>query len=71
MVDAKTAKATHDTTLDGRITSTKRASTARELLEVLRETGVLGMWKDRTDIGDSTEFARQLRRLAETRDASR
>jgi hypothetical protein len=26
-----------------------------------RESGVLGMWKDRADIGDSVEFARQLR----------
>ncbi|HVS73166.1 MAG TPA: hypothetical protein VHQ47_18065 [Phycisphaerae bacterium] len=26
-----------------------------------------GLWKDRTDIGDSVEFARKLRRQAETR----
>jgi hypothetical protein len=26
-----------------------------------------GLWKDRTDIGDSVEFARKLRKEAETR----
>ncbi|HVX86855.1 MAG TPA: hypothetical protein VH253_18880 [Phycisphaerae bacterium] len=30
-------------------------------------SGLIGLWKDRTDIGDSLEFARKLRRQAETR----
>lgn len=26
-----------------------------------RESGLIGSWKDRTDIGDSVEYARELR----------
>ena len=33
----------------------------------LAESGLFGIWKDRTDIGDSLEFARKLRKQAETR----
>jgi hypothetical protein len=38
--------------------------TARALLE----SGLVGMWKDRTDIGDSAGFARQLRERAQKRE---
>ena len=30
-------------------------------------SGLFGIWKDRTDIGDGIEFARQLRQQAERR----
>ena len=33
----------------------------------LAESGLFGIWADRTDIGDSVEYARQLRRQDETR----
>ena len=33
----------------------------------LLDTGIIGMWKDRTDIGDSPAFARQLRDKAQSR----
>jgi hypothetical protein len=33
----------------------------------LLESGLVGMWEDRTDIGDSTEFARMLREKAQRR----
>ena len=33
----------------------------------LLNSGLVGIWKDRTDIGDSLEFARKLRQQAETR----
>ncbi len=33
----------------------------------LLESGLVGMWADRDDIGDSREFARNLRRQAENR----
>ena len=33
----------------------------------LLESGLFGIWKDRTDITDSVEFARELRRRAEQR----
>jgi hypothetical protein len=36
----------------------------------LLESGLVGLWEDRTDIGDSTEFARKLRRQAERREGS-
>jgi hypothetical protein len=37
--------------------------TTKELLN----SGIVGIWEDRTDIGDSVEFARKLRKQAETR----
>jgi len=43
---------------------------ASTLLRMLRESGLIGMWKDRADIQDSLEFARQLRREAEKRGRS-
>ncbi len=41
--------------------------TGAELVALLKKEGILGMWADRTDIGDSVEYARTLRREAETR----
>jgi hypothetical protein len=39
---------------------------AREgLLAEIEDTGFVGMWKDRKDIGDSAEFARRLRKRAQ------
>ncbi len=40
---------------------------AKSLLEALRKSGFIGMWKDRSDIGDSIDFARHLRIDAERR----
>src|SRR5262245_42166026 len=42
--------------------------TGKELIDALTALGVVGMWEDRTDIGDSVEYARKLRREAERRD---
>ena len=33
----------------------------------LLESGLVGIWEDRTDIGDSVEFARKLREKAQRR----
>lgn len=41
----------------------RRQMTAKDLLE----SGLVGMWADRDDIGDSVEFARQLREKAQRR----
>lgn len=38
-----------------------------ELVAILKKEGVIGSWANRTDIGDSVKFARELRRRAETR----
>lgn len=38
-------------------------STARQL----SQSEIVGLWKDRTDIGDSAAFARQIRVQAQTR----
>ena len=35
--------------------------------EELARSEFVGLWKDRTDIGDTLEFARKLRKEAETR----
>ena len=40
-----------------------RRMTARQLLR----SGLIGLWKDRKDIGDSTAYARQLREQAQRR----
>ncbi|HET7088671.1 MAG TPA: hypothetical protein VFL17_08485 [Anaerolineae bacterium] len=42
----------------------QRVMTAANLLD----SGLVGLWEDRTDIADSAEFARQLRRQAERRE---
>lgn len=44
-----------------------KPTTGKELLEALVKSGFIGAWKDRTDIGDSVEFAQRLRRRAEHR----
>ena len=41
----------------------KRPMTGKDILN----SGFVGLWEDRTDIGDSVEFARRLRKDAETR----
>jgi hypothetical protein len=41
----------------------KRGMTARQLAA----SEIVGLWADRTDIGDSVEFARQLREKAQRR----
>ncbi len=38
-----------------------------ELVAELEASGFIGAWEDRTDIGDSVEFARRLRERAQTR----
>ncbi len=35
--------------------------------DTLLASGLVGLWKDRKDIGDSTEYARQLREQAQRR----
>jgi hypothetical protein len=37
------------------------------LLEYLTEIGFVGQWADRTDLPDSPEYVRQVRRQAESR----
>ena len=46
--------------------ASQRVMTAASLLE----SGLVGLWEDRADIGDSVAFARQLRRRAERREES-
>jgi hypothetical protein len=41
----------------------KRPLTASDLVT----SGLVGLWSDRSDIGDSREFARRLREQAQTR----
>jgi hypothetical protein len=40
---------------------------ARLTVGQLRESGLVGLWQDRDDIGDSSTFARQLREQAQQR----
>jgi hypothetical protein len=42
----------------------RKMGTTRDLLE----SGLVGIWADRTDITDSLEYARELRRKAERRE---
>ncbi len=44
-------------------TKQKRPMTGKDLVK----SGLFGIWKDRTDFGDNLEFARKLRKQAETR----
>lgn len=38
-----------------------KPTNAKDLLQSLRDAGLVGMWKDRDDMGDSSDFAAQLR----------
>src|SRR2546423_2777197 len=53
--------------LDREVSSEPQPRTGAQLVDYLEREGVLGIWADRTDIPDSPEFARQLRRKAEKR----
>jgi hypothetical protein len=46
-----------------------KSPTSRGCLTVrqLRQSGIIGLWKDRTDIEDSSVYARQLRERAQKR----
>ena len=48
-----------------------KPKTGRELYEALLANGFIGAWKDRTDIGDSTKYARTLRENAGKRRRAR
>jgi len=45
------------------VTTAKKRLTARRLLD----SGLMGLWKERTDIADGAEYARQLRERAQRR----
>jgi hypothetical protein len=45
-----------------------KPKTGKEMLQALRANGFVGAWKDREDIGDSVEFARELRRRVWSRE---
>lgn len=64
MHNTATENETEQTTATG---EHPRIGTAGDLLKVLQEEGIIGMWKDRDDIGDSAEFARKLREQATKR----
>jgi hypothetical protein len=49
--------------LPARATTRERPLTARRL----RRSGLIGLWKSRSDIGDSAAFARQMRERAQRR----
>jgi antitoxin ParD1/3/4 len=53
--------------LDERDRLQNRPVSAKDLLDTLRKSGFIGMRKNRSDIGDSTDFARRLRIDAERR----
>jgi hypothetical protein len=44
-----------------------KPTTATELAAAIRKSGLVGMWKDRTELSDSGKFARNLRKRASTR----
>lgn len=57
-----------DRRIEEREASPQESPTAgAQLVAELEASGFIGAWKDRTDIGDSVDFARKLRRRAETR----
>lgn len=44
-----------------------KPATAKDLVAAIRKNGLIGIWKDRTEIGDSNKFARRLREQASKR----
>ena len=49
------------------VTITPKTARKRSTAQDLLNSDIVGMWADRTDITDSTEFARELRRKAWSR----
>jgi len=49
----------------------KRPKNGRELVNALRKSGFIGMWKNRVDIVDSSEYARKLREQAQKREGNK
>ncbi|MCD4738808.1 MAG: hypothetical protein K8R89_06070 [Anaerolineae bacterium] len=47
--------------------TTSTTPRTRLTVQRLRESGLIGLWKDRSDIQDSAAYARQLRKQAEKR----
>ncbi len=47
---------------------TKTVPRSRLTVRQLRQSGLIGLWKDRSDIQNSAVYARQLREQAEKRD---
>ena len=44
-----------------------KPATATELASAIRKSGLVGMWKGRTEVSDSGKGARNLRKRASTR----
>ena len=53
-------------TVDSLAPASQAARTTMTAADLL-QSGLVGIWADRTDIGDSREFARHLREQAQTR----
>jgi hypothetical protein len=47
-----------------------KPSTGSELVAAIQESGLVGMWADREDLGDSRGFARRLRKESSKRKVS-
>jgi hypothetical protein len=41
--------------------------TGKALLDALNAEGIIGLWRDREEIADSSHYAKELRAAAETR----
>lgn len=52
---------------EGLMADPSQFKTGAEVVAYWRKHGLIGIWADRDDIGDSAEYARALRRQAETR----
>ncbi len=64
MMSRKTSLKINDTPL---ALPDEKPATAEELVAAIHKSGLVGMWKDRTDIRNSEEFARELRKRASKR----
>ena len=53
--------------VEGAVATATIPRTGAELVEYWRRLGLIGMWADRADIGDSAKYARALRQQAEQR----
>lgn len=49
------------------VVKSQKNSEVHGTVQQIRESGMIGMWADRDDIGDSEKFADDLRRRAERR----
>lgn len=61
MATRRPSESTEETAEDFTMSEDQKPKTGRELYTILMENGLMGMWKDRPDIGDILEYVQKVK----------